>query len=156
MYVDESGDHSMTDIDPQYPRFVLAFCMFKIDHYAQVVVPAVERPKFDFFGHDLVVLHEREIRQQKPPFQFLFDTTLRNDFYQRLDELISKPRYGIVASVTRKEQFKERVGTAVSPYDVALEFGLERVFLQLQVRKQVGRKTWVVFESRGKERRCSA
>lgn len=28
VYVDESGDHSLQNIDEQYPLFVLAFCVF--------------------------------------------------------------------------------------------------------------------------------
>jgi hypothetical protein len=27
IYVDESGDHSLTSIDPQFPVFTLAFCI---------------------------------------------------------------------------------------------------------------------------------
>ncbi|MCS5717368.1 DUF3800 domain-containing protein [Herbiconiux sp. CPCC 205763] len=42
------------------------------------------------------------------------------------------------------------MGNDISPYDVALMFGLERVFLQLQSRGQAGRRTFVIFESRGK------
>lgn len=150
VYVDESGDHSMVEINPQFPRFVLAFCIFPIDEYVNTVVPMVERLKFEFFGHDMVVLHEREIRKASPPFDFLRDPTIRSAFMPRLDELMSVPKFGIVASVIRKNEFKQRVGGDVSPYNVALEFGLERVFLQLQQRNQVGRKTFVVFEGRGK------
>ena len=29
VYVDESGDHGMQTIDPQFPVFVLAFCVFR-------------------------------------------------------------------------------------------------------------------------------
>ena len=28
VYVDESGDHGLVSIDPTYPLFVLAFCIF--------------------------------------------------------------------------------------------------------------------------------
>lgn len=35
VYVDESGDHSLDSINPRYPLFVLAFCMFQKGHYAQ-------------------------------------------------------------------------------------------------------------------------
>lgn len=111
VYVDESGDHSLTSIDADYPMFVLAFCIFPVDCYVDRVVPLVQRIKFDFFGHDMVVLHEKEIR---------------------------------------KHEFRARVGADVSPYDVALEFGIERVFLQLQSRGATSRRTVVVFESRGK------
>jgi hypothetical protein len=151
VYVDESGDHNMIDFDPDYPRFVLAFCIYPVAEYVDVVVPMVERLKFDFFGHDMVVLHEREIRQSRPPFDFLLDARVREPFMTRLDELVSRPRFGIVATVIRKPEFKERMGLDVSPYNVALEYGLERVFLQLQARNQVGRRTFVVFEGRGRK-----
>jgi hypothetical protein len=68
VYVDESGDHSLTKINPDYPMFVLAFCIFPIDIYVDRVVPLVQQIKFDFCNHDMVVLHEREIRQATPPF----------------------------------------------------------------------------------------
>ncbi|WP_179872573.1 DUF3800 domain-containing protein [Microcella indica] len=150
VYVDESGDHNLVDFDPQYPRFVLAFCIFRIDHYVEHVVPTVQRLKFDFFGHDMVVLHERDIRRELHPFDVLLNGAVRSRFMSSLDALISSSRFGIVASVIRKHEFRERRGTQISPYEVALEFGLERVFLQLQDRGQVGKKTYVVFEGRGR------
>ena len=71
IYVDESGDHTLTAIDRDYPVFVLDFCIFRKDSYANVVAPQVQAFKFAHFGHDIVVLHEHEIRKQKPPFVFL-------------------------------------------------------------------------------------
>ena len=32
VYVDESGDHGMQTVDPNYPLFVLAFCVFYKKH----------------------------------------------------------------------------------------------------------------------------
>ncbi|WP_200870131.1 DUF3800 domain-containing protein [Catenovulum agarivorans] len=32
VYVDGSGDHSLTSINPDYPVFVLAFCIFYKSH----------------------------------------------------------------------------------------------------------------------------
>ncbi len=65
VYVDESGDHSLQSIDEQYPIFVLAFCVFHKRHYSETIVPALEKFKFNYFGHDQVVLHENEIRKEK-------------------------------------------------------------------------------------------
>ena len=70
VYVDESGDHGMATLDPNYPVFVLAFCVFYKRHYTDKVVPALHRFKFGHFGHDLVVLHEHEIRKEKGAFKF--------------------------------------------------------------------------------------
>ena len=65
VYVDERGDHSLASIDPDYPVFVLALCIFHKRHYSEKIIPAVEKLKFNYFGHDSVVLHENEIRKQK-------------------------------------------------------------------------------------------
>ena len=69
IFVDESGDHSLASIDLEYPVFVLDFCLFRKDHYANAVVPEVEKFKFTHFGHDIVVLHEHDIRKQKATFR---------------------------------------------------------------------------------------
>ena len=149
VYVDESGDHSLTSINPEYPMFVLAFCIFPVDRYVERIVPLVQRIKFDFFNHDMVVLHEREMRQSAPPFDILLNASVRSAFMARIDAIFDE-RFGIVASAIRKHEFRARVGTDTSPYNVALEFGLERVFLQLQGKGAARRETVVVFESRGK------
>lgn len=37
LYVDESGDHSLESINPEYPLFVLAFCLAaKADYRARI------------------------------------------------------------------------------------------------------------------------
>lgn len=151
IYVDESGDHNLVDFDSQYPMFVLAFCIFPVQHYVDDIVPRALKIKFSYFGHDMVVLHEREIRQAKYPFDILLNPNVREPFLTEIDDLIRESRFGIVASVIEKNSFKSRRGADVNPYSVGLEFGLERVFLQLQQRNQTGRKTYVVFESRGKK-----
>jgi len=151
VYVDESGDHSLTNVNPQFPVFVLAFCIFPVRDYVEVVVPSIERLKFDFFGHDMVLLHEREIRKNTPPFDILRVPSVRDAFQARLSEIMSTSRYGVVACVIDKTELRARRGENSNPYHVALEFGLERVFLQLQDRNQVGRRTHVIFESRGRK-----
>lgn len=52
IYVDESGDHSLVSIDRDYPVFVLDFCIFRKEHYANVVAPRVQAFKFQYFGAD--------------------------------------------------------------------------------------------------------
>jgi hypothetical protein len=63
IFVDESGDHGLQSIDPTYPVFVLAFCVLSKGAYARQVIPAVTEFKFRHFGHDQVVLHERDMRK---------------------------------------------------------------------------------------------
>ena len=80
IYADESGDPNPASVDPNYPVFVLNFCVFRKDNYAESVLPAVSAFKFTHFGHDMEVLHENEIRLQKPPFVFLRDEQKREPF----------------------------------------------------------------------------
>ncbi|WP_375143534.1 DUF3800 domain-containing protein [Bradyrhizobium sp. CCGUVB14] len=48
VYVDESGDHSLQSIDPNFPVFSLAFCVFRKSDFVETVVPSVQRLKFEF------------------------------------------------------------------------------------------------------------
>ncbi len=149
IYVDESGDHSLTNINPQFPLFVLSFCIFPVKDYISTVVPQLQTLKFEFFGHDMVILHEREIRKSTPPFDILLNEGVRQRFMERMNAIIDSSPFEIIACVIDKALFRERRGGTANPYHVALEFGLERVFLQLQQRGQRHRPARVVFESRG-------
>ena len=80
MFFDESGDHGLESIDRDYPVFVLDFCIFRKDNYANAIVPKVQVFKFAHFRHDIVVLHEHDIRKQKPPFVFLKNLQKREAF----------------------------------------------------------------------------
>jgi hypothetical protein len=71
VFVDESGDHGLESIDPNYPVFVLEFCVFAKTDYSNKLVPALQRFKFEHFGHDQVILHEVDIRRDRKDFSFL-------------------------------------------------------------------------------------
>lgn len=62
VFVDESGDHGMASVNRDFPLFALAFCVFPKAAYVDEVTPALRRLKVATFGHDLVVLHEHDIR----------------------------------------------------------------------------------------------
>lgn len=76
VYVDESGDHSLTSIDPEFPVFVFAFCIFENSAYARTVLPSLQSFKFKYFGHDLVNLHSHEIRKARKELAILRDRDL--------------------------------------------------------------------------------
>lgn len=152
IYVDESGDHSLTEVNPDFPMFVLAFCIFKISDYTSSIVPSLQDLKFEFFGHDMVVLHEREIRKREGQFSILFDQSVRSRFFESLNSAIENAVFKVVACVIDKVKYRKTGYVNDSPYRVAMEFGLERVFFELQSRGQSGRKTFVIFESRGKKK----
>lgn len=149
VYVDESGDHSLLNVNPQYPLFVLAFCLFKIADYTSLVVPTVQSLKFKYFGHDTVVLHEREISKSLGSFTILRDFKLRSEFMQDLNETVAAAPFKILACVIEKDKLAKRNQKFDSPYRLALEIALGRLSEVLETQGQMGRRTFVIFEGRG-------
>jgi hypothetical protein len=149
VFVDESGDHGLVRVDPRYPIFVLAFCLFQKDDYVERIGPALHRLKFRFWGHDEQVLHEHEIRKPNQNYGFLFDGASRAGFLDAVSRLVDEAAFQIVAVVIRKLEFVKQYSLPANPYELALEFGLEQVCLELTRRGQAGKITHVVVEKRG-------
>lgn len=148
VYVDESGDHSLTSIDPDYPIFVLSFCIFKKIEYTQKLTPLIRKLKFDTFGHDIVVLHESDIRRKKGAFSRLSKEP-REDFLNALNEIVSSTDFELIAVVIDKRRLNDRYGNPAHPYHLALEFGLERIYRLLKRAGQDDALTYIVCEARG-------
>jgi hypothetical protein len=104
IYADESGDHSLEHIDKTYPVFVLCLCLFRKKHYVERVVPRIQNLKFKWFGHDAVILHERDIRKKQRPFEFLNRVDLFEAFAEELNAVVARSRIAIVASVIDKRR----------------------------------------------------
>lgn len=150
IYVDESGDHGLESIDEQFPVFVLAFCIFRKADYVRTIVPAIQEFKFRWFGHDMVVLHEREIRKQVGAFSFLQNQGVRERFMGELTAIIEVSPVEVVASVIRKDLLKERYSEPGNPYHIGLRFCMERVYAHLGDLGQLGKTTHCIFEKRGR------
>lgn len=151
VYVDESGDHSLASIDADYPVFVLALCIFHKRHYAEKIVPAVEKLKFNYFGHDSVVLHENEIRKQKGVFAFLSHRPTRDEFMDQLSSIMGVSNFILIACVVDKTRLHRSEGAASNPYHIALGICLEALRSFLAEKGQDELKTHVVVECRGKK-----
>jgi hypothetical protein len=149
VYVDESGDHGLETMEATYPIFVLAFCIFRKADYVSSVVPALQGLKFKYFGHDLVVLHEREIRKAKGPFSVLQRPEVRQPFMEDLTKVVNEARFMLIAAVIKKLALKQQYARPENPYHLAMEFCLERLYYETNSGPQKGR-IHVIFESRGK------
>jgi len=151
VYVDESGDHSLTSIDAVFPVFSLSFCIVKKDEYMASVVPSVQALKFKYWGHDSVVLHEHEIRKSKGDFTFLLtDKAVREAFYEDLNQIMVDAPITIIASVIDKLKLTKKYPKPWNPYELALHFCMERLLMFLTGMGQAGKRVHVVFECRGK------
>lgn len=151
VYVDESGDHSLQSIDDNYPLFVLAFCVFHKRHYSEAIVPALEKFKFNYFGHDQIVLHETEIRKEKGAFNIFRSREEKHQFLDQLTDIIDYSNFILVSCVIDKRTLKVQVDNDSNPYHIALGFCMEKLYDLLHEKAQHDKKTHVVVECRGKK-----
>ena len=146
VYVDESGSVDLLNNDVDFPVFVLAFCIFHKRYYIENVVKNVEQLKFNHFGHDIIILHERDIRKRTSHFA-KFDKSRMSELMNDLNQLMTETNFIIICSVIRKDKLINR---SDNPYEMAMQFCLERLFYFLKEKNQHDRQTHIIVESRGK------
>jgi Protein of unknown function (DUF3800) len=156
VFVDESGSPTLGNIDPDFPLLVLAFMIVRKDEYLRDIVPAVQGFKFKHFGHDQVILHEREIRRDLGAFSFLKTRALKQVFLNELTDMVQSAPFHLVAIVIRKDALQAKYSAPEDPYHLALQLGLERVsgFLHKQGKWRKGQlhkpSVHLIVEKRGR------
>lgn len=148
IYADELGDHGLKKVDPKYPVFVLALCIFKVSDYVEEVVPSIQGFKFRYFKHDMIVLHEREIRKSLGPFRLLFDANVREHFMKDLSLLLAGSKFEISSCLVDKEKFQRRKKAETEIYGLAVRETLGAILQHLELNPG-HQKIPVIFESRG-------
>ena len=116
VYVDESGSVDMLNNDPDFPVFVLSFCIFHKRYYTDTIVKSVEQLKFKHFGHDIIILHERDIRKRTSHFASL-DRSRMEALMDDLNCLMNDNNFILISSVIRKDRLIKR---DANPYEVAM------------------------------------
>lgn len=148
VYVDESGDHSLTSIDEDYPIFVLAFSIFDKDTYIKNIVPKFQALKFKYFGHDIVIFHENDIRRRKGMFQKLYTKEIYTNFMNDLSQIIKDVDFKIITCVIDKTKLKQ-TQLNENPYHIALTSCLTQFNYFINEHNQSENNTHIVVEKRG-------
>ena len=134
VYVDESGDHSLTSIDKNFPVFVLSLCVFHKKYYANQFIPKLQEFKFRHFGHDYIILHERDIRKEIDIFKFL-NKEEKMIFIDDLSNIIDNTNFILISCVINKNKLTQRYSIPDNPYNIAMRFCLERLYNFLSEKK---------------------
>ena len=138
MFLDESGDHSLDKVDQSYPIFVLAGCIFEIDVYNALVEPEVDKLKIKHFGNRDIILRSYDVRKQKGQFSSLVDVNKRKSFLDELHKLISELDFIVIAAVINKEKLKNNYNKPMNPYNLCLQFIMERYLMFLGQKADSG------------------
>lgn len=127
MFLDESGDHDLARIDPQYPIFVLGGVILRQDYAETTLEEAVRRLKLDVFGRDDLLLHTADIARNRNGFESLKDGAVRGRFYDALKQVVVEADFKVVACAIKKVEHLARHGErAIDPYCYCLEVLVER------------------------------
>lgn len=149
VYLDETGDHSLEKEDPSFPVFALTMLVCASTEYCSQIMPAFHQLKFDYWGHEGVIFHSRDVRKWQGDFVVLADPARRQSFYTRLNDIMAQMPYRRIVSVIRKQAHTTRYGSyAENPYDLSLTFAMERLVPLLEAGQQ--HEVVIVAESRGK------
>ncbi len=127
VFLDETGDHSLEKIDPEFPIFAIAGVIFEPPDYPDAV-SRFNSLKLAYFAHEGIIIHSREIASREGDFVFLNDEGQRKSFLGELSQQIELTNMRVAAGVIQKDALKERYREPFSPYDLAFSFVFEKVF----------------------------
>jgi len=151
IFVDESGDHGLVTLDKDFPVFALVFCIISKQDYLNYLVPSVQQLKLDIWGHDQVILHERDIRKESGIFATLrTNRALREEFLERLSQIIADAPIQLITSIIDKPKLLSKYTNPFNPYELALRFCMERTLKYLCQKGEAGKRLHVLIEARGK------
>lgn len=149
-FIDETGDHGLTYVDPNFPVFLLVGCLISVDDLV-AVENNVKLLKREIFGSDGVILHSSDIRRHEGPFQVLFDHELKQRFYERLNQVMGESSFRIVAVGLDKSAYIKNFGlSGEDPY----AFCLTQLMMDMVRCLSVGdgdSKVQMMIERRGRK-----
>lgn len=139
LFLDESGDHSLTKIDSQYPVFVLAGCVIEEQYHDKGATKILNDFKHCLFDTTDIILHTADISRNKNGFERLKESDFRELFYRELNAVMKKLDYTVIACAIRKDEHLERYGlNAIDPYMLSLNCVLERFVFMLNEHGEEG------------------
>jgi hypothetical protein len=93
LFLDESGSHNLTVIDPHYPVFVLGGVLIERQYAESVVEGKVRAFKRDVFGDENLILHTADMTRNRNGFERMQDASFRERCYERLNQLMRELDY---------------------------------------------------------------
>ena len=127
LFLDESGDHNLSKIDPQYPLFVLGGVVVDQTYAEGELSERLNRLKQGLFGRSDIVLHTADFVRNRNGFERMKEPAFRQVVYRELNTLMKSLSYTVVACAIRKDEHLARYGlAALDPYMLSLDILVER------------------------------
>lgn len=147
LFLDESGDHNLSVIDPQYPLFVLGGIIVDQTYAEGEMAAQIRDFKLRLFRRDDIILHTADITRNRNGFEKMKDSNFRQQFYGELNALMRQLQYKVIACAIRKQDHLARYGVAaLDPYLLSLDILVERFCMEVG---KVAGGGMIVAEKRG-------
>jgi hypothetical protein len=151
IFIDESGDHGLKNLDPGFPNFALCGVILSESQY-EVLEEDFNSIKNHFWKDKKVIFHSRDIRKCEKEFKILLDLTIKAELYSQLDGAIEKNHFTVISSVIKKANYIKKYGKLKSDvYEIALSFIVERAVFYLDSIEESIDKLYFIIEKRGKK-----
>jgi hypothetical protein len=151
LFIDESGDHGLTIVNPDFPVFLLCGVLISEDNYTNVR-SAFNKIKNGLWGNKEVLFHSRDIRKCEKEFSILFDLEKKKWFYDKLNSAIDDGDYTLIASAIQKENYINQFGRLSNDvYELALSFIIEMAIFFLDELNDDSNELHLIIEKRGKK-----
>jgi hypothetical protein len=149
LFIDESGDHGLSNLNPDFPVFLLCGIIISADAYESLRID-FNSIKQAIWNSEEVVFHSRDIRKCEKEFKYLFDLALKARFYEMLDSTIRNADYHIIASAILKEKYIRYYGRLSDDvYEISLSFIIERAIFYFDSLKSNNISLNIIIEKRG-------
>ena len=145
LYLDESGDHDLVNIDKNYPLFALGGCVLDSNYHDRVLKPAMNAFKEKTLGNTGIILHYADYTRDGVGFEKLSDKTHREGFYRELNKIIKDTDFTLIACIIDKTEHSKHYRYPINPYILSLEIIIEKFVMSLNKTNEQGS---IISESR--------
>jgi len=151
LFLDESADHGIVNIDSDFPVFVLSGILTSESDYSDINKVLCDLKK-EFWDNKKVILHSRDIRKCEKEFVILFDQEIKKKFYEKINQVISNSNYVIICSAIQKKEYVQKYGKLLDDvYEISLSFIIERAVFYLDDISEDNIELKIIIEKRGKK-----
>lgn len=153
LFLDECGDHNLSNYNPTFPIFTLSGIIMSESDYA-LINDKMNKLKEQFWGDKTIIFHSRDIRKLQNGFEILFDLEKKKIFYEILNSIMQTSNYTIISCSILKQAYIKKFGRLEDDvYGLSLSFIMERTVLLLDnlSKKDDPIELEVFVEKRGKK-----
>lgn len=151
LFIDESGDLGLSNIDPSFPIFTLCGIMFSEQSYEAFRL-ALNELKLKYWDDAGTVFHSRDIRKCEGPFKIPFNQQVKESFYIDFNKVVQEQDYAIMTSSIDKAAYIKKYGLLSDDvYEISLSFMMERAVYYLEKVKDESIELGIILERRGKK-----